>query len=125
MMVVLSAGLTMPAACGGDSKPFAFPSVSSTDVGVAPTIVSETSPPKDTMMKVLTEGTGKPVGQGDILVVNVKSQVWTDDGTQVPPYIDTFASKRVLIRSVDQIVPGVAATMPGVKVGSRVVIVTP
>src|SRR4051794_12186015 len=117
--------MTLPAACSSDSKPFAFPSVSSSEVGVAPTIVSESPPPDETMIKVLTEGTGKPVAHGDVLVTNVKSQVWTDDGTQVRPYIDTFNTQRVLIRSVEQIVPGVAATLPGIKVGSRVVIVTP
>ena len=70
--------------------------------------------------KVLTEGTGKAIAHGDILVADLKSQVWTDDGTEIKPYIDTFTGGRGLIRPIEQIVPGVSATLPGVKGGCRV-----
>ncbi len=127
MLLPLLAGLTLPAACGGgdDAKAFEFPSVSSAEVGVVPQIVSNSAPPAESQVKVLTEGSGRALASGDVLVADLKSQVWTQDGTEVPPYVDTFSAKRLLIISIDQIVPGVAKKLPGVKVGSRVVLVTP
>lgn len=124
LLVLLSAGLTVPAACG-DETPFAFPTVSSPQVGVDPTIVAASPPPKETVIQVLSEGAGRPVHRSDVLVTNVKSQVWKPRGAEATPYVNTFADGEVLIRSLNQIVPGWAKVLPGVKVGSRVLVITP
>ncbi|WP_156870117.1 FKBP-type peptidyl-prolyl cis-trans isomerase [Sporichthya polymorpha] len=126
MLLPLLTALILPAACGGDDdKTFAFPTVSSAEVGVVPEITSNSAPPKESELQVLTEGKGRALAAGDMLVADLKSQVWSTDGKEIPPYVDTFSAKRVLIASIDEIVPGVAKKLPGVKVGSRVVLVTP
>lgn len=125
MFVLLFAGLTFPAACGSDGKPFAFPTVSSVEVGVDPTVVSNTSPPKETQFQVLTEGTGHPVGPDDVLVAHAKGQVWSDGGVAVPTFVNTFTGKHMLFQPISQTVPGWGKVLPGIKVGSRVLIVNP
>ncbi len=123
MFVLLFAGLTIPAACSGDDKPFAFPTVSSAEVGVDPTVVSSTPPPKDTQFKVLTEGTGHPIGPDDVLVAHAKGQVWSDGGVAVPSFVNTFSGKHMLFQPISMTVPGWGKVLPGIKVGSRVLIV--
>lgn len=126
MLVLLTAGMTIPAACGGDDlAPFAFPTVSSEDPGVEPTVISSTAPPTETMIKVLHEGTGKPIAERDVLVADTKAQVWTDGGVETPAFVNTFTGKNLLFRGIDQTVPGWTKALPGIKVGSRILMVTP
>lgn len=125
LLVLLSAGLTIPAACGDDDPtPFAFPTVSSAEVGVEPAVISGTAPPEDTMVKVLHEGTGPAVAAGDVLVTEIKSQVWSTKGEERPPYVNTFP-RGVLIAPVNRVVPAWEKAMPGMQVGSRVLLVAP
>lgn len=126
MLVLLVAGMTIPAACGGDDlPPFAFPTVSSTDVGVEPKVISSTAPPDETVIQVLHEGTGKPVAAHDVLVADTKAQLWSTGGVEVPAFVNTFSGGRLLFRAIDQTVPGWGKVLPGIKVGSRVLMVTP
>lgn len=125
LLVLLSAGLTMPAACGDDAlAPFAFPTVSSSEVGVEPTVVSSTAPPGETMAKVLHQGAGPEVAAGDLLVSEIKSQVWSTQGEARPPYVNTFRHG-MLIAPVARVVPAWEKVMPGMRVGSRVLLVAP
>jgi peptidylprolyl isomerase len=126
MLVLLVAGMTIPAACGGDdTPPFAFPTVSSSELGVDPKMVSSTAPPAETVIQVLKEGTGKPVAAHDVLVADTKAQVWSTGGIELPSFVNTFSGGRLLFRAIDQTVPGWGKVLPGIKVGSRVLIVTP
>jgi peptidylprolyl isomerase len=125
MLVLLIAGLTIPVACGDDAPPFAFPAVSSPDLGVEPTVVSSTTPPRTTMVRVLHDGSGRAIEPHDVVVANTKAQVWTTKAGAPPPLLNTFSDRHLLFRSIDQMVPGWSTALPGVKVGSRVVLVTP
>ncbi len=92
MLVSLVAGMTIPAACGGDGpEAFAFPTVSSNELGVDPKVVSSTAPPEDTVIQVLKEGTGKPVGANDVLVADTKAQLWSTGGVELPSFVNTFS----------------------------------
>lgn len=127
LLFLLTAGLAIPAACGNgdDVAPFAFPTVSDPRPGTDAEIVSSTAAPEQTEIQVLTEGTGRAVAAGDILVTDLKSQVWSSDGAAPKPYVNTFAAERVLIRPLEQVVPAWTRALPGVKVGSRVLLVAP
>jgi len=131
--LLLSAVLILVAGCnGGDDKkesskagPFAFPTVSTDKVGEEPKVVSSTEPPSTTQMKVLHQGTGRPVGKDDVVVTNVKGQVWDKGGVDLPAFVNSFKTGDLLIRPVDSVVPAWKQALPGVKVGSRVVLVAP
>lgn len=133
-VLLLTALLVLPACSGGDddgvdsSAPpgaFAFPTVSETKPGVEPRIVSTTEPPDSTQLQVLHEGKGRPVGEDDMLVLNLKGQVWDKDGVDLPAFVNTFKTGQSLIRPVDSVIPAWDKALPGVKVGSRVVLVAP
>lgn len=125
LLVPVIAGLTIPAACGDDTPPFAFPAVSSSDLGVEPTVVSSTGPPKETMVRVLHDGSGRAIEPHDVVVANTKAQIWTTKAGAPDPLLNTFSDGHLLFRSIDQMVAGWSTKLPGVKVGSRVVMVTP
>lgn len=128
--LALIAALLLPAACGGgddkkDSGPFAFPTVSSSKVGEDPKIISNTAAPAESMIKVLTEGTGRPVAAGDVLVTNLKGQAWDTGGVELPAFVDSFSNGEPLVRPLNSIVPAWEKKLPGIKVGSRVLLVAP
>jgi peptidylprolyl isomerase len=99
--------------------------VSTDKVGAEPTIVSDTEPPATTQFKVLHAGTGRPVGKDDVVVTNVKGQVWDKSGVDLPAFVNSFKTGDLLIRPVNSVVPAWEKTLPGVKVGSRVLLVAP
>jgi peptidylprolyl isomerase len=130
--LLLTAVLLLLAGCGGgdgkkDAKagPFTFPTVSTDKVGEEPVIVSSTEPPTTTQLKVLHEGTGKQVGKDDVIVTDLKGQVWDKGGVDLPPFVNSFKSGDLLIRPIDQVVPAWTKVLPGLKVGSRVLMVVP
>jgi len=132
LVLLLSAVLILVAGCGGGDKkkdakagPFAFPTVSTDTVGEEPVIVSSTEPPTTTQSKVLHEGTGKQVGKDDMIVADLKGQVWDKGGVDLPPFVNSFKSGDLLIRPIDQVVPAWTKVLPGLKVGSRVLMVVP
>ncbi|HUR72683.1 MAG TPA: FKBP-type peptidyl-prolyl cis-trans isomerase [Sporichthya sp.] len=127
LLVLLVVGLTIPAACGGgdDLAAFAFPTVSSGEPGVDPKVISSTAPPTETVIQVLHEGTGQPIAAHDVLVADAKAQVWSTGGVELPSFLNTFSGGRLLFRAIDQTVPGWGKVLPGIKVGSRVLMVTP
>src|SRR4051812_23255576 len=118
---------------GGDDKPtsaasasaFAFPTVSTDKVGEEPTIVSKGKPPTTTQVKVLREGKGRPVGADDVVVTDVKGQVWDKDGVDLPAFVNSFKSGDLLIRPITAVVPAWEKALPGLKVGSRVLLIAP
>lgn len=132
-VLLLTALLVLPAACsGGDDEGndtpaagFAFPTVSETKPGVEPRMVSNTLPPDSTQLRVLHEGTGRPVGKDDMLVVDLKGQAWDKDGIDLPPFVNSFKTGQALIRPINTVIPAWEKALPGVKVGSRVVLVAP
>ncbi|HUR72682.1 MAG TPA: FKBP-type peptidyl-prolyl cis-trans isomerase [Sporichthya sp.] len=135
--LLLSAVLVLAAGCGGggdaaakpniDTKgaPFAFPSVSDHQPGAEPTMVSNTLPPEATQIQVLHEGTGRKVGKDDVVVTDVKGQVWDKGGVALPAFVNSFKTGQLLIRPLSTVVPAWEKALPGVKVGSRVLLVAP
>ncbi|MGQ0625004.1 MAG: FKBP-type peptidyl-prolyl cis-trans isomerase [Sporichthyaceae bacterium] len=127
--LVLIAVLVL-SACGGGggekakAKSFALPEVSTAELGVEPTLRSITAPPPQTTTSVLTRGTGRALAADDLLVADVKGQVWDVDGVELPAFVNTFG-KRPLIRRLDDVVPGWATALPGVPIGSRVLLAIP
>lgn len=134
-VLLLTALLVVPAACSGgedegdDSSAaggaFAFPTVSEAKPGVEPRMVSETLPPDSTQLQVLHEGEGRPVGKDDMLVVDLKGQTWDKDGVDLPAFVNSFKTGQALIRPISTVIPAWEKALPGVKVGSRVVLVAP
>jgi peptidylprolyl isomerase len=104
---------------------FGFPTVSSDQLGTDPTITSHTQPPDSTMLKVLHQGSGATVKPGAFAVVDYKGQPWEPSGAQLPPFVDTFATGDLFASSIDKVVLGWAKKMPGVTVGSRVLLIVP
>jgi peptidylprolyl isomerase len=136
LALLLTTLLVLLAACsGGDgadgadgAQPrgeFAFPTVSETKPGTEPQIISSTEPPATTQLRVLHEGKGRAVGEDDMLVVDLKGQVWDKDGIDLPAFVNTFKSGQSLIRPIDTVIPAWEQALPGVKVGSRVLLVAP
>jgi len=126
--------------CGGGNKakgpdippnlrntdaPFEFPTVSSNEIGVEPTISAKTSPPGDSMLKVLKKGTGRAVTATDVLVADFKGQVWENLGSGVNAFQDTFANGDLFVQPVNKVIPAWTKKLPGVRVGSRVLLIAP
>lgn len=133
---LLAAALVLTAACGGgdddegadgarSAAPFAFPTVSEDKPGAEPSIVSRTRPPDTTQVKVLHEGKGREVGADDVIVTDVKGQVWDPDGVDLPAFVNSFKTGQLLIRPLDTVVPAWEKALPGMKVGSRVLLIAP
>lgn len=138
LVLLLTAALVLTAGCGGggddddgtvdisrSAEPFAFPTVSENKPGVEPKIVSSTAPPDTTQVKVLHEGKGRVVGKDDLLVINLKGQVWDKDGIDLPPFVNSFRTGESLIRPMGSVMPAWDKGLPGVKVGSRVLLLAP
>jgi peptidylprolyl isomerase len=126
-VLVLAAGCHGGAATGSSAAAgsFSFPTVSSDQPGTEPTIVSKGAPPDATEVKVLHEGKGRPVGKDDVLVSDVKGQVWDKGGVDLPPFVNSFKTGDLLIRPLDSVVPAWEKALPGMKVGSRVLLIAP
>jgi peptidylprolyl isomerase len=136
--LLLCLGLLL-AGCGGGGKgasptgppanlhntdaPFAFPTVSSSEIGTDPTVTAKTSPPDQSMLKVLKKGTGRALSASDVIVADVKAQVWEDLGSGLNAFEDTFASGDLFVQPVNKVVPAWTKKLPGVRVGSRVLLI--
>jgi len=135
LLVLVLAALLALSACGGGSKSsnplrhsygsFQFPTVSSSDLGTDPKITSSTDPPTESMLKVLHQGNGTPVSPGAMVVADYRAQAWESSGAQLPPFADTFAGGNLLVQPVDKVVPGWTKKLPGVPLGSRVLLIVP
>jgi peptidylprolyl isomerase len=137
-VLLLCLGLVLTG-CGGGSKtpsaatpppslratavPFAFPTVSSNELGTEPTITAKTDPPAESMLKVLHKGTGRALTGDDVIVADFKGQVWENVGTGVNSFQDTFASGDLFVQPVTKVVPAWTKKLPGVRVGSRVLLI--
>jgi peptidylprolyl isomerase len=105
--------------------PFQFPTLSSDQLGTDPIITSTTQPPDTTMLQVVHQGSGPAIKPGGMVVVDYKGQPWEPSGAQLSPFVDTFAGGDLFASSIDKVVPGWSKKMPGVTVGSRVLLVVP
>ncbi len=74
---------------------------------------------------MLHEGKGSPVGKDDMVVADVKGQVCDKAGIAFPPFVNSFKNGQLLIRPLGSVVPAWEKALPGVKVGSRVLLVAP
>jgi FKBP-type peptidyl-prolyl cis-trans isomerase len=118
-----SAATGIPQDLRNTDAPFAFPAVSSNDPGVDPTITASTSPPAESMLKVLHQGSGPPLGAADVIVADFKGQVWENVGKGLQPFQDTFANGDLFVQPVNKVIPAWTAKLPGVRVGSRVLLI--
>jgi peptidylprolyl isomerase len=94
--------------------------------GEDPTIKFEGYPPNDIMFKVLSEGDGPAVKDGEVVVADFRGQVWEEGGVSIPAFENTFETDPVVKRiGRGDVIPAWDLKIPGVKVGSRVLLVTP
>jgi FKBP-type peptidyl-prolyl cis-trans isomerase len=135
--LLLCVGLALTG-CGGSDKPkatgvpsdlrntdapFAFPAVSSSDLGVDPTITASTSPPAESMLRVLHQGSGPALTATGVIVADFKGQVWENVGKGLQPFQDTFANGDLFVQPINKVIPAWTAKLPGVRVGSRVLLI--
>jgi peptidylprolyl isomerase len=104
---------------------FQFPTVSSNVLGTDPKIISSTRPPTESMLKVLHQGTGAPIKDGEVLAVDLKAQVWEPSGIELPPFENTFDNGRLFVQAMDKVVAAWPKKLPGVPIGSRVLLIAP
>jgi peptidylprolyl isomerase len=103
-----------------------MPEVSTRIVDAEPTITSSTAPPSETKVEILTEGKGRKVAAGEILVAHMKAQVWDTKGAVRQPFVDTFPQDGPpIVRGVGEFVPAFQKVIPGIPIGSRVLVVCP
>ena len=94
--------------------------------GEEPTIKFDGLPPPDIMFKVLSEGKGPEVQTGDVIVADFKGQIWQEENLEIPPFENTFETDPIVkLIGKSAIIPAWDLKIPGVKVGSRVMLVTP
>lgn len=107
----------------GQAGPFKFPTVSSSTPGTDTKIVSSTDPPDNSVLKVLAEGKGKAIKEGDVIAADYRGQVWESSGAELPPFVNTFDSGVLWVGSIDSVIPAWNKKLPGVTVGSRVLLI--
>jgi peptidylprolyl isomerase len=88
--------------------------------GEEPTISITGDPPPDVRVKTLSEGDGPAVKAKDIVGANIKAQVW---GSAQEAQSSFATGPQLLPLGKDELPAGLEAKLPGVKVGSRVLIV--
>jgi peptidylprolyl isomerase len=116
---------TPPPSLRPSAVPFAFPTVSSNEIGTDPVITAKTDPPTESMLKVLHKGTGPALTAEDVVVADFKGQVWANIGTGVNSFQDTFTSGDLFVQPVAKVVPAWTKKLPGQRVGSRVLLIAP
>ena len=120
---------TSPTHRGGPptTKDAKFPEISAgKNFGQDPTITFSGLPPADIMFKVLSEGSGPEVQVGDAIVADFRGQIWQEENLEVPPFENTFTTDPIVkLIGKNQIIPAWDLKIPGVKVGSRVMLVAP
>jgi len=118
--LLLAVGAVVPVA-GASTAP-ALPTVSGS-FGKSPTITfPKTAPPSSLISKTLHEGTGATVAKGNLLVVNYLGQLWRGK------VFDSSYSRGQLAPfdiGVKGLIAGWNKTLPGTRVGSRVLLVIP
>jgi peptidylprolyl isomerase len=95
--------------------------------GQAPTITfPSSSPPTTLVSRVLGRGDGPAVGKGDLIAVNYTGQIWRGkvfDSTFVAKF--KHQTPFATLIGVGKVVKGWDDALPGVRVGSRVLLVLP
>lgn len=113
--------VTVPVLGAGASASKIFPTVKG-GYGVKPKITfPATAAPKDLEVKVLHEGNGPKVKKHDLLVTNFYGQLWRGK------VFDTSFGSTLFPTpiGVGAVLPGWDDTLPGLRVGSRVLLVIP
>lgn len=94
--------------------------------GEDPTIKFDGFPPDDIMYEVLSEGDGPEVETGDAIVADFRGQVWQEENLEIPSFENTFLTDPVVkLIGRGAVIPAWDLKIPGTKVGSRVLLVTP
>lgn len=122
---LLVAALLAPAGCGSGGSGGELPELTAGQAfGEEPTIKISGDAPEEIRFEVLTEGDGPVVESGDLLVADLKGQAW--DAEDGEAFDSTYAG-RPLVKPIGkgEITPGWDEKIPGVKVGSRVLLVEP
>jgi peptidylprolyl isomerase len=94
--------------------------------GEDPTMKFDGFPPDDIMFEVLSEGDGPEVETGDAIVADFRGQVWQEENLEIPSFENTFQTDPVVkLIGRGAVIPAWDLKIPGTKVGSRVMLVTP
>lgn len=136
--LLLIPALLLPAACGGGDAKVATATTApgvpgeptltgGTAFGEEPKVSTKGEPPKEIRLKILKQGDGKVVKNGDILVANFKGQVWEPGGIELIPFENSFESKSPMVRPIGSggIIAAWDKKVPGQKVGSRLLLTAP
>ncbi len=131
LVVFCSVALLLSGCGGGDDGPkalpqggpFQLPTVSNASPGTDPEIRSSTQPPDTSVTQILTEGKGRAIKDGDVIAADYKGQVWESSGAVLPPFVNTFDSGVLWVGSIDAVIPAWTKKLPGVTVGSRVLLI--
>ncbi len=99
------------------------PEVTFAKDGTPKVTLPDTDPPSDVLVKVLKEGDGDTVKDGDSITVNYQGSTWETGGKIFQQTFGKDGQPAQL--STDQVVPGFKAGVVGQKVGSTVMINIP
>ncbi|HUZ19996.1 MAG TPA: FKBP-type peptidyl-prolyl cis-trans isomerase [Acidimicrobiales bacterium] len=120
LLPLLAVGVVVPVAAASAAP--ALPKVSGS-FGKSPTITfPKTAPPSSLISKTLHQGTGATVAKGNLLVVNYLGQLWRGK------VFDSSFSRGQLAPfdiGVKGLIAGWNKTLPGSRVGSRLLLVIP
>ncbi len=100
----------------------------SAGTGAAPVItIPSAQPPSKLVSKTLIQGTGAPLKNGDTVIAQVVGTNWRTKKTFYAtwPSASTPAGAPFSFQLGGQVIPGWNKALPGVKVGSRVLLVLP
>ncbi|XCB29965.1 FKBP-type peptidyl-prolyl cis-trans isomerase [Arcanobacterium hippocoleae] len=84
-------------------------------------VFPDTLPPKDLVVQVLAEGTGRKVTEQDFVIANYTGQVWGNE----KHFDSSFERGAPSGFSLQRVIPGWTKGLSGQKVGSKVVVIVP
>lgn len=89
--------------------------------GVVSLKFPDTLPPKDLVVQVISEGTGREVAPNDFVIANYTGQVWG----KAKPFDSSFTRKAPSGFSLQQVIEGWTKGLSKQKIGAKIVVIVP